>query len=117
MTDKSQRPKGRRDGVLSTLNLAIDGLNLAKEVVSVAPAKAAFGTVAILLMMIRVSLPPAMRRRRLTRRQDTMVNEQDYVELGLFCADICKALKRGMGEKKLDDLSKSVRDAIKQLTT
>ena len=58
-----------------------------------------------------------MRRRRLTRRQDTMVNEQDYVELGLFCADICKALKRGMGEKKLDDLSKSVRDAIKQLTT
>ena len=58
MTDKSQRPKGRRDGVLSTLNLAIDGLNLAKEVASVAPAKAAFGTVAILLMMIRVSLPP-----------------------------------------------------------
>ena len=55
MTDKSQQPKGR-DGVLSTLNLAIDGLNLAKEVSSVTPAKAAFGTVAILLAMIRVSL-------------------------------------------------------------
>ena len=54
MTDKSQQPKGR-DGVLSTLNSAIDGLNLAKEIASVTPAKAAFGTVAILLIMIRVS--------------------------------------------------------------
>ena len=54
MTDKSQQPKGR-DGVLSTLNFAIDGLNLAKEVSSVTPAKAAFGTVTIILTMIRVS--------------------------------------------------------------
>ena len=46
-----------------------------------------------------------------------MANDQDYVDLGLSCADICKALKRGMGEKKLDDLSKSVCDAINQLTT
>ena len=46
-----------------------------------------------------------------------MANEQDYVELGMSCADICKALDRGMGEKKLDDLSKSVCDAINQLTT
>ena len=46
-----------------------------------------------------------------------MVNEQAYVELGLFCAGICEALKRGIGEKELDDLSKSVCDAIKQLTT
>ena len=54
MTDKSQRPKGR-DGVLSTLNVAIDGLNLAKEVARVTPAKAAFGVVVILLTMIRVN--------------------------------------------------------------
>ena len=54
MTGKSQQPKSQ-DGVLSTLNLAIDGLNLAKEVASVTPAKAAFGAVAILLIMIRVS--------------------------------------------------------------
>ena len=46
-----------------------------------------------------------------------MVNEQDYVELGLFCADICKALDRGMNGKKLEDLSRSVCDAINQLTT
>ena len=46
-----------------------------------------------------------------------MANAQDYVELGLSCADICKALDRGMNGKKLGDLSKSVCDAIYQLTT
>ena len=45
-----------------------------------------------------------------------MANEQDYVELGLSCADICEALKRGMDRKKLDDLNKSMRDAITKLT-
>ena len=54
MADESQRPKGR-DGVLSSLSVAIDGLNLAKEVSSITPAKAVFGSVAILLTMIRVS--------------------------------------------------------------
>ena len=54
MTDKSQQPKGQ-DGVLSSLNVAIDSLNIAKEVMNVAPAKAAFGTVATLLTMIRVN--------------------------------------------------------------
>jgi len=46
-----------------------------------------------------------------------MVNEMDYVELGLSCADICRALDRGMNGKKLDDLNQSVCDAISQLTT
>ena len=54
MTDNSQRQKGR-DGALSSLNVAIDGLNLAKEISSITPAKAVFGSVAILLTMIRVS--------------------------------------------------------------
>jgi len=53
MTDESQRPKGR-DGVISSLNMTIDGLNLAKEVSSITPAMAVFGSVAILLTMIRV---------------------------------------------------------------
>jgi hypothetical protein len=56
MTDNSQRPKGR-DGVLSSLNVAIDGLNLAKELSSVTPATAVFGTVSVLLTMIRVRFP------------------------------------------------------------
>jgi len=54
MTDKSQRPK-ERDGALSSLNVAIEGLNLAKELSSITPAKAVFGSVSVLLTMIRVS--------------------------------------------------------------
>ena len=46
-----------------------------------------------------------------------MANELDYVELGLNCADICRALDRGMNGKRLDDLSHSVCEAIAQLTT
>ena len=53
---------------------------------------------------------------KFTCSQDTMVNEQDYVELGLSCADICRALDRGMNGKELEDLSKSACDAINQLT-
>ena len=45
-----------------------------------------------------------------------MINEEDYVELGLNCADICRALDRGTNGKKLDDLNPSVREAINQLT-
>jgi hypothetical protein len=51
-----------------------------------------------------------------TRIQDSMANELDYVELGLSCADICRALDRGMNGKKLGDLSQSVCEAINQLT-
>jgi len=53
MQAKSQQPKGR-DGVISSLNIAIEGLNLAKEVSSVAPAKAVFGSASILLTLVKV---------------------------------------------------------------
>ena len=46
-----------------------------------------------------------------------MASEQDYVDVGLSCANTCKALERGMGGKRLDDVSKSVCDGINQLTT
>ena len=46
-----------------------------------------------------------------------MANQLDYVDLGLNCADICRALDRGMNGKKLDDIGQSVREAINQLTT
>ena len=42
---------------------------------------------------------------------------QDYVELGLTCADVCTALDRGLNGKRLDELSNSVCEAINQLTT
>ena len=57
-----------------------------------------------------------MAHSRLMYNQDSMANESDYVELGLACADVCKALHRGMNGKTLDDLSQSVREAIEQLT-
>ena len=57
MTDKSQRPKGQ-DGALSSLNAAIDALNLAKEASSITPAKAAFGSASVLLTTIRVDFLP-----------------------------------------------------------
>ena len=46
-----------------------------------------------------------------------MVNKTDYVDLGLACADVCKALDRGMSGRKVDELSQSVLEAIGQLTT
>jgi hypothetical protein len=53
---------------------------------------------------------------RLTCNQDSMANKTDYVELGLACADVCKALDRGMKGRRVDELSGSVCEAIEQLT-
>jgi len=53
MEANPQRPK-ERDGTLSSLNVTIETLNLAKEISGIAPAKAVFGSVSVLLTMIRV---------------------------------------------------------------
>ena len=53
MTDKPQQPKGR-GSALSSLNTTIDTLNIAREVSSIAPAKAAFGSTSDLLTLIKV---------------------------------------------------------------
>ena len=53
MASEAQRPEGQ-DGTLSRLNVAIDTLNLAKDVCSIAQAQAAFGAASGLLTMIRV---------------------------------------------------------------
>jgi len=55
MGPNSQRPK-RRDGTLSSLNAAIDATNIAKDVMGMTPAKAAFGSVSVILTMIRVGI-------------------------------------------------------------
>ena len=54
--DPDAQRQERRDGALSLLNVAIEAMNLAKEVSSVTPAKAVFGSVSVLLTMIRVRL-------------------------------------------------------------
>jgi len=46
-----------------------------------------------------------------------MINKTDYVDLGLACADVCRALDRGMNGRLVDELSQPVFEAIGQLTT
>ena len=53
MEAKSRRLKGRENTV-STLNVAIEALDLAKELSSITPARAVFGSVSVILVMIRV---------------------------------------------------------------
>ena len=48
--------------------------------------------------------------------QNTMDNKDDYVDLGLSCADVCEALDRGLNGKKSDDISESAYKAIEKLT-
>ena len=44
------------------------------------------------------------------------MNELDYTELGLLCADICRVLDRGTNGKKPGELGQSAYGAIDQLS-
>jgi hypothetical protein len=58
MTSNPQRNKRHgRDNVLSSLNVAIEALNLTKEILSITPAKAVCGSVSVILATIRVCFP------------------------------------------------------------
>ena len=52
--DPDARQQKRRDIVLSSLNVAIETFNLAKEISSITPAKAVFGSVSVILTTIKV---------------------------------------------------------------
>jgi len=62
------------------------------------------------------AFPPLGIHSRLTPPQDSMANKVDYVDLGLACADVCRALERGMDGRRPDELNRSVCEAIEQLT-
>ena len=47
-------PRKEKDTTLSALNATIEVLNLAEEISAITPAKAVFGSVSILLAMVRV---------------------------------------------------------------
>jgi hypothetical protein len=53
MATDSSKPR-EWDGVVSTLNVFIEAFNLAKEISSVTPARAVFGSVAVILTTIKV---------------------------------------------------------------
>ena len=44
-----------------------------------------------------------------------MGNKDDYVDLGLSCAKVCRVLNQGLEEMESDELSETVVDAIDQL--
>ena len=46
-----------------------------------------------------------------------MANDQDYVDLGQTCGNVCKALYGGLKGRQLDELDQPVLDAIGDLTT
>jgi len=54
MEAESKQPK-EREGAISALDVAIEAMNLAKEISSITPAKAVFGSVSVILTMTRVS--------------------------------------------------------------
>ena len=49
--------------------------------------------------------------------KDSTVDESDYVELGLACADVCQALDTRIKGRGDDQLNPSILRAIEQLTT
>jgi hypothetical protein len=53
---------------------------------------------------------------KFTHIQDEMADELEYVELGLECADNCRAIDRVVKGNTLDHLSQPVRDAMNQFT-
>ena len=45
-----------------------------------------------------------------------MISKVDLVQLGLACADLCRALDRGTKGRQVDELSRPILEAIEQLT-
>ena len=116
MASKSQQQEGS-DILPSALNVAIEALNLTKEISGITPAKAIFGSVGVLLAMIRVrSTHSAESCFLFIFIQDSMANKQDYVVLGLICANICTVLAWGLEGVPWDELSKLLLGAIELLT-
>ena len=112
----SQQQKGR-DGVLTTLDLSIQALNIAKDACGIPPAQVALGSASVLLTMIRVRFSSFREHKPLTLVvQDTMANDKDYVELGEACGEVCQALYQRLKGRRSDELNQSVLGAIGTLT-
>jgi hypothetical protein len=115
MATKSPQPKGP-DRAIPALEALIQILEVAKVACVFPPAQVAIGSTSALLMIIKVySLLPC--RSELTSVQDSMANKQDFVELGKSCGRVCQALDRGLNGKQSEELSRSVLEAIEELTS
>ncbi|KAF9785065.1 hypothetical protein BJ322DRAFT_805152 [Thelephora terrestris] len=98
MASTSQGQEGG-GGVPSTLYSGV--IHLSENTCGILPARTAFGCASALLTTIR----------------DSTVERQGYIELGVSCADVCKALDRGLSRRRSDELTQSVLEAIDQFTT
>jgi len=85
MAAKSQRPK-HRDVALSSLNVAVEAVNFAKELSGVKPAKAVIGTVSVILTMIGVSFLSVCVKRL-----------QDEMELGHYGQESTRRIMSSLG--------------------
>ena len=115
MASTSRRQK-KRDRPISVLDLDIQALSLAEDSCGIPPAQAAFGSVGALLTTIRVRFLHLAPNFRLSFVQDSPADDQDYVDLGLSCGAVCKALDRGLNGRRPEDLGPSVLGAIEELT-
>ena len=110
-----QRQKNK-DSALSLLDVAIEAMNIAKELSNETPAKAIFGSASVLLTMIRARF--LFSDGLLQVHTSGLYGYRiDYVELGLVCVDVCEALDQGMKGRRMDELSQSEFEAIGRLTT
>ncbi|KAF9780572.1 hypothetical protein BJ322DRAFT_1112560 [Thelephora terrestris] len=99
-TNSSHLTEGR-DRALSSLAASIGALNLAEQDSGIRPAKTVFGSAGVLLDTIR----------------DSAANDQEYVKLGLSCANVCRALDRGLNGRRTEDLGGYLLGMIETLTT
>ena len=112
MTSRS----GRTD-FFSVLDEKIEALNASKELSDILQVKVAFGSASVLLFMIKVYFLRRMTLSfRFTQIQDSMADEQDYVDLGLNCAHTCTALEDSLIRRQSSELDPTTQVMINQLT-
>lgn len=111
--DPTPQPPKRQDKTLLALNAAIQALDPAEKATPFTPAKTVFGSVNVLLGIIKVRFLSVHVSRLLANRlQDTTANKTDCIKLGLDCAEVCKAIERGVNDRQARP---SVLKAIEQL--
>jgi len=89
--DASSQWSGRRDGVLPSLNVAVEAPTLAKEESCIAPAKVVFGFISIICVDCM--------------GDPTSINYGvDYIELGLAYPDVHTDLNQGFNGKRSNEL-------------
>ena len=117
MDTNSKQQKRRDEARLSSLNGAVEALNLVKEATSMTPANSLFGRISTILTVVRVNfLLFPVPYPRFTCIQDSVATEIAYADayqaIEIACAGVYKALDPGTNGKKIDDLSQPVRETI-----